>query len=142
MSHDLVENGVIAAPASRIKARLGSAMDLDVEAAMKDSFHLRCLLDDRGAGPHQGEVVVSKLIRHMHELEALSERGLSEQADARSTFTGRTRADLNGDAIPLMTVPNELASFIDGQSPLDARPRVDEYLAERGLFGALVISFD
>lgn len=141
MSHDLVENGVIAAPAPRIKARLGTSSHLDVETAMRDSFHLRCLLDDRGLGRSNGEFVVRELIRQLHELEALSDGGVRDQADPTSTFTGRTRADLNGDAIPLLAIPEELASF-NGELALDARPRVDQYLAERRLFGALVISFD
>ena len=144
MSHDLVENGVTAAPAAVIRDQIGRRNVLPVEEAMGNSFHLRCLLDDRDyAGSYYGDGAVRHLLNRLHAIERELDFGTPAADGPVSLLSGRPLVDLHGDEIPLVSLPDEIASALDGDSrPPAHRGGIDGYLLERHLMGVLVFSFD
>ena len=110
---------------------------------MQDSFHLRCLVDGRThAGRNSGEGAVRLLVDRLHGVEReLYSSGMVADGPV-SSFTGLSLRDMQGDAVPLIFLPDQIASALeDGQSFRD-RGQVDEYLRTRSLMGVIVFSFD
>lgn len=144
MSHDLVENGVMAAAAVSIRDRIGTRKTLlPVEEAMQDSFHLRCLVDDRThAGRYPGEGVVRLLVDRLHGIERELHPSALVADDPVSSFTGLSLRDMQGDAVPLIFLPDQIASALDDGQSFRDRGQVDEYLRTRSLMGLIVFSFD